>query len=118
MNFYKRLIAVFFFALFSLQTFAEVHSLNAGIKKSTDSDSKAYYKSFVFSGSNFVDPTIKRIGVESSESIANYTFTNPDCVKLLVPFSLLNQNLLSDFDNHKSEILTSVNLIFPFQYFW
>lgn len=118
MNFYKRLIAVFFFALFSLQTFAEVHSVNPGIKKSASSDSKAYYKSFVFSGSNFVDPTSKRIGVESSESIAHWAFNNPDCVRLLIPFSLLNQNLLSDFDNHKSEILTSGNLIFPFQYFW
>jgi hypothetical protein len=80
MNLYKRLIAVFFFALFSLQTFAEVHSAHAGIKKSTSSDSKAYYKSFVFTGSNFVDPTVKRIGVESSESIANYAFKSSDCV--------------------------------------
>lgn len=118
MNFYKRLIAVFFFALFSLQTFAEVHSLNAEIEKSTSSDSKAYYKSFVFTGSNFVDPTVKRIGLESSESIANSAFKSSDCVRLLVPISVLNQNLLSDFDNHKSEMLTSVNLIFPFQYFW
>lgn len=118
MNFYKRLIAVFFFALFSLQTFADVHSAHAEIKKSTSSDSKAYYKSFVFTGSNFVDPTVKRIGVESSESIANCAFKSPDAVRLLVPFSLLNQNLLSDFDHYKSDILTSVNLIFPFQYFW
>lgn len=118
MNFYKRLIAVFFFALFSLQTFADVHSAHAAIKKSTSSDTKAYYKSFVFTGSNFVDPTVKRIGVESSECIAYYAFKRPDAVRLLLPFSSLNQNLLSDFDDHKSEILTSVNLIFPFQYFW
>jgi hypothetical protein len=118
MDFYKRIIAIFFFALFSLQTFAEVHLGHSEIETSPSSDSKAYYKSFVLSGSNFVDPTVKRIGIESSESINNNAFNHPDCVRLLVPFSILNQSLLSDFNNHKSEILTSVNLIFPFQYFW
>jgi hypothetical protein len=86
MTFYKRLIAVFFFALFSLQTFAEVHSAHAEIKKSTSADTKAYYKSFVFNGSNFVDPTVKRIGLESPESIANVaTFKGSDCCKIVSP---------------------------------
>lgn len=118
MNSWKKFIAILCFSLVSLQTFSAPLLLIEHAAAFEKSDSPVHFKLVSFSEAIFADTGSKRINLDLSVITQGFLpFLNVQTDTDFLSDDL-QESSLGLFDFYKADILSSVNLIFPFQYFW
>lgn len=118
MSLMKRLIAILILGLFSFQTIASVHLINSVSDDSSASENSAYFKSvisttFILSEPNTKNQILQNPDLRHGDS--SDWFGAETCFKSQF---VDQRSALNNFNLFKGRILSPVNLIFPFQYFW
>lgn len=118
MNSLKRLIALFFLGLFSAQTIASVYPGKSDSFKSSTSENAAYFKS-VISTTCLLSETNSKNQISENPDFRSVNSLDWFCTDVYaLPGYFIDPSVFENFNLYKGSILSSVNLIFPFQYFW
>jgi len=118
MIFWKKIVAVFCLSLVSVQTLSISLSFKDDSFQSSNQKSGTYFKIVSFSEALFTDSGQKRISPELTEFASSFLSFHRATIEDSFLTLDLNECLIGQFHLYKSIILSSVNLIFPFQYFW
>ena len=112
----KRILVILLMGVFSTHTFADFHSTENQIHRSVDSGKVLLQKSAAITSTPYYENNGKRVVIENSGFQNWISFNAPSLDQIQNP--VFDRTVRANFNLKKDFFLSSVHLIFPFQYFW